>query len=224
MRKFILSSLAVLVTSSFVYADTLLTVDNTASTIHYTQQTGAPCIYGYPSCKNGGFPAFTSIQVGGNDTIVDAGTVANNPSNGLPVLFTTTAALIKGLGVGGQTWIGFDVNESVNTTINILQFDVVDMTTSTTLAHLNTNTPLATFANGTGFSDALLKGLDLTSISGTDQIQFSLRYDDASDGTEQVFLISQNNPPPPIPEPASIVLLGTAFLSTAYYLRRRGRA
>lgn len=217
-----LSLIAALCILSFgAYADVLLTIDNTATTAEYQQQTNRPCIYGYGPCgaPPAGFPAYTNISIGGSETIVDAGTLTqpHPASNGAPVLFNATAAQLTGV-AGNAIWLGVDVNENNNTSINILQFEIEDTTTSTMLAHLAPGTVLAAFTNGTGYSDAILKGLDLTGIAGTDNIQFRLQYNDASDGTEQFFAIAG---PTAIPEPASILLLGSLLAGFATYLRKR---
>jgi len=210
--------------ASYSYAATILTVDNSATTIHYQQTADDPCIFGAPDCAPAaGFPTETSIAVGGSVSTVDAGTVGGGASNTQPVLFNVTAAQIRGLDAGlfGNTFmIGVDINQSGNAFINMLQFDVWDMTTNTELATLPTNTQLNIFHNGTGFSDALLSSVNILGLTGTDTIQFRLRYDNASDGTESFFLISTATPPPQVPEPLTLGLTGAGLVGI-YFVRRR---
>jgi hypothetical protein len=216
-------------TASGGYAAAIqLSVDNSASTTHFQQNFDDPCIFGGPDCQPApGFPTETSIAVGGSVSIIDAGTVNNLPSNGQPVLFSATVAQITGLagGLFGNTFkIGVDINEAGNGTslpINILQFEVWDGATE--LAFLPTNTSLTAFANGTGFSDALLSSVSLAGLPTTDTIQFRLRYNGASDGTDSFFLVSTTGGVSPVvPEPISSALVGTGLISL-FFLRRRVR-
>jgi hypothetical protein len=204
-------------TASGGYASTVLTVDNSATTTHYQQTLDDPCIFGGPDCApSAGFPTQTSIAVGGSESIVDLGTVGNNPSNGLPVLFDVSVGAIRGLAggsFGDAFMIGVDINEAGNEPdINIVLFEIWNTTLNTQLAFLTPNTSLTIFHNGTGFSDALLSAVDLTGFANTDNIQFRLKYNGASDGTDSMFLISTDVPPPIVPEPGSLVLLGIGLL------------
>ena len=221
---------AMIAMASFSHADTILAVDDSAATTHFGQTASSPCIFGGSDCKGAvGFPTQTSISVGGGVSTVDAGTAGGGASNGLPVLFDVTAGQIRGIAGGtfGNVFIvGVDINQAGNppgSNLNMLQFQLVDTTTNTTLAHLNTPTALTLFANGTGFSDALFSTIDITGISGTDNLEFRLRYDNASDGTDSFFLISTGAPPPQVPEPLTMGLTGAGLVGI-YFLRRRQSA
>ena len=210
---------AMIAMASLGHADTILSIDNSASTPHYQQTADDPCIFGGSDCKAAaGFPTETSISVGGGVSVV--GSVAT------PVLFNVTAAQIRGLAgntFGDAFFVGVDINQAGNppgSNMNMLLFQVVDTTTGTTLAHLTTPVQLALFSNGTGFTDALFETVSIAGLAGTDNIQFRLAYDNASDGTDSFFLISTAVPPPQVPEPLTMGLTGAGLVGI-YFLRRR---
>jgi len=199
-----------------------LTVDDTAATTRYQQTKDDPCIFGGNDCQGAiNFPTQTSIAVGGGVSTV--GSVA------APVLYNVTAGQIRGL-IGGTFgdafFIGVDINQAGNppgSNINMLKFEVWDTTTSTELAFLPLPQTLTLFANGTGFTDAIFKTVSIAGLAGTDNIQFRLAYDNASDGTDSFFLISTAAPPPQVPEPLTMGLTGAGLVGI-YFLRRRRSA
>jgi hypothetical protein len=193
-----------------------LTVDNSSTTTHYQQTKDDPCIFGGNDCQPAsGFPTETSIAVGGNVSTVG------------PVVFDVTAGAIRGLigGTFGNVFmIGVDLNVANGAPINISQLEVWDTTANTELAFLPSGTSLTTFANGTGFTDALLSHVDLGSTSITpnaDNIQFRLTYSGATDGTDSFFLISTSAPPPVVPEPVTSALVGTGLVGLFFVRRHR---
>lgn len=64
-----------------------------------------------------------------------------------------------------------------------------------------------------------------TSTLGLDTIQADIRLSALDDGYEQIFVASVNNPnPPPIPEPSSFALLGTALVGLGWSMRIQKRS
>jgi len=210
---------AVIAMASVGRADTILSVDNSAATPHYQQTKDDPCIFGGSDCKGAvGFPTQTSTAVGGGVSTV--GSIAS------PLLFDVTAGAIRNLAggtFGDGFMIGVDINQAGNppgSNLNMLLFEVWDTTTHLELAHLPVPTELSLFANGTGFTDALFQSVSIAGLSASDNIQFRLAYDNASDGSDSFFLVSTAAPPPQVPEPLTMGLTGAGLVGI-YFLRRR---
>jgi hypothetical protein len=139
-----------------------------------------------------------------------------------------SVATIRAL-VGNVFFVGIDVN----TTTQPLATEFLDLFTATLgsgdVFSYNPPTPtdLFTGANGTGYSDALLKGFDLTKYLGTDTITFHTIINTPTDGKEQFFLISATDngsvPPGSVPEPGTTAMLGLGLLGLGYTSLRKNK-
>jgi hypothetical protein len=73
--------------------------------------------------------------------------------------------------------------------------------------------------NGNGFADWTLSTVDLSSFKPTDTVLFHASWDHADDGGESFFLVGAT--PAPVPEPASLALIGTALIGLTLIAKRR---
>jgi hypothetical protein len=202
--KFILSSVTILGcgATSAVANPILLTV---VSGPMLQQKTNSPCVIGDPSCHNKDSIPFTTLAPHDPSDVVSS-----------PVY---TVDEIRSL-VGNTFDIGVDLNQAPGQNNGAYLLNAFTMTANGATLFSTTQPATLTPMNpGNGFSDATIMGFDLTSLSGSTQIQFTTNFSGGSAGREQYFLRNAAviGTPSSTPEPGTWLLVGTG----AFALIRR---
>ena len=226
MRKFrllaiVVGSAAALVTMSAREAGAIdLTYDDTLKDIQQTDNS--PCVIGSPSCDN----------------TLEYTTVGGGPGNKDETSPTYTVDELIGA-VGSSTMnLLVDVNQACGDATKCpITIDTLEVYIGGTLVYEEENTPLvipiAGSLSGNGYSDGGWRTLDLSGYDGDEEVYFHIVWSNQSDGQESFFLASTTALPcgegegtngipcPVVPEPASLLLLGSGLAGLATTVRKR---
>jgi hypothetical protein len=201
-------------------ATSLVLVDPAPVNQQYQQTQNSPCVIGESSCNNPAGFVETDIPNGSAGQAYDLSATYN-------------VGQVRNI-VGDSFIIGIDINTTTHplATEFLDAFNVfINGALAYTYDPASPGTQLTVVNNGNGYADALLcptgspagctSGMSIAGLSAGLSISFEAIVNSATDGKEQFFLISTTNPPPTVPEPASLVLLGSGLLATHRAIRRR---
>jgi hypothetical protein len=206
MSKTIITA-AVLVFSAAAYANPISLSQVNGNL--YQQTVQSPCIFVNPSCQQGSFTG-TDLPTGGGV----AGYNAFASYSG--------STLLSIIGAGNSLQLGLDINQASGQpaqTLSLFTMAINGNVVDTFSFAGAGNVPAGN--NGNGYADYLLG--NFSSFLSTDTIQFHFVFNDANDGTENVFLIGVPGTPTSIPEPTSLALLGSGLLVVAAKFRKKAK-
>ena len=202
--------LAVLLPAANALADSLLSlVKVTVSNSVGPQSDSAPCIIAGTTCQNPATFPYTNFEQKGSLSAYDE-VSPNYTVSQFPFL---------------QFNVAIDVNTADHgETLDSFEVWLNGVGTGTLLYHYtgptNIGTDLAN--NGNGYADWFLESINLTGLNPNDLVTFHAVWDGASDGAESFFIFSTTVPP--IPEPTTLLLLGSGLAGIALVSWRKRKS
>lgn len=194
MIKTIFSAAVLVFCSAAAYANTItLTADNSNS---YQQTVQSPCIFSNPSCTNGGFAA-TALPTGGGVNGYDALS---------PIYSGVTLNSI--IGAGNSLMLGLDINQASGQPAQTLSLFTMAINGNVVDTYTGSANNVPAGNNGNGYADFLLS--NFSSFAAGDTVTFHFVFNNANDGTENVFLIG-GPATSSVPEPTNSMLIGSGL-------------
>jgi len=172
------------------------------------QSTSAPCIIAGTHCKNPADFPFTDFKQGGNIPAYDEDSPTYTIDQ-FPFLNFNVAIDVNTDSDAGETLQLFSVFVDADGAAGAGGFEEIYNFTGPALIGDASSA-------GNGFGDWMLGSIDLSSFADDALVFFNAVWDGASAGAESFFLVDVNAPPPPVPEPGTLLLMSLGLLGLGF--------
>src|SRR5690242_1459093 len=200
--------LVVLMLASAPFTAEAVPVSLTPDAGIFQQTQNNPCVIGNPSCNNPAGFGFTTLPV-------------NPTSPQITTSPTYSVDQIRTLLDGGNTFfIGVDISQAQGQPAYTLNSFSVNIGGTDAFQFTG---PQDFTSSGNGFSDFVLKTIDLTTFVGNAPVVFTANFSNDNGAREQFFVVSSAEPPATVPEPATLLLVGSTLAATGLLRRRATR-
>jgi len=194
MIKTLITAAALVLGGSAAYANTitLAAVDGNV----YQQTVQSPCIFSNSSCQQ---PAgFTS-------TALDNGGAVSGYDASVSYLGSVITSKI---GAGNALLLGLDINQASGQPAQTLSLFTMAINGNVVDTYTGSANNVPAGNNGNGYADFLLS--NFSSFAAGDTVTFHFVFNNANDGTENVFLIG-GPATSSVPEPTNSMLIGSGL-------------
>jgi len=204
LNKTVITAAFLGICSAGAYATPITLIGVAPVSVNLYQQTvQSPCIFTNPSCQQGTFTG-TPLPTGGavtgyNSTVTYLG-----------------SQILSVIGDGNTLLLGLDINQASGQPAQTLTLFTMSVNGTIVSSFSGTTGNVPAGNNGNGYADYLLS--NFASFTAADMVSFHFVFDDANDGTENVFLIG--GPATATPEPISAALTGSGLVGL-FFLRKR---
>jgi hypothetical protein len=174
----------------------------------FQQTQNNPCVIGNPSCNNPAGFDFALLPV-------------NPTSPQITISPTYSVGQIRTLLQGGNTFfVGVDISQAQGQPAYTLNSFTVSVAGTDAFQFTG---PQDFTSSGNGFSDFVLETIDLTTFAGNAPVIFTANFSNDNRAREQFFVVSSAEPPATVPEPATLLLVGSTLAATGLLCRRATR-